>query len=156
MKKPEAMLVFVLESDGSATEAPFEGLDLPGVEQVRLLFRDSERIDELRRGFRAGAVREVTRQLLEELGPEGESFLREEARYQFVWDHAVFPPSGLVHVLHVVRLDRAVYVPPDDREVDVSDGRYLVGRDATTYDPLPSSFGDAGNWRQVSETGRRK
>jgi hypothetical protein len=33
----------------------------------------------------------------------------------------------------------------------VADGRYLVRRNTTTFDPFPTEFGDAGNWRVVSE-----
>lgn len=111
--KPEAMVLFVFEvPDGldPGRAAAFEqGLnsgmrqaDWDGVERVRVLGLDSDRMARLRGSFRPAAMRTATREVLQEIGEDGRPFLERESDFQFVWDTAFFGPFGMVQVLHVI------------------------------------------------------
>jgi hypothetical protein len=120
--KPEAMVLFVFEvPEGmdSGKAAAFEqglnaGLREPeweGVERVRVLGLDSDRMEWLRDSFRPTAMRAATQEVLREIGEDGAKFLQRESEYQFVWDTAFFGPFGMVQVLHVIHKGEEAFAP---------------------------------------------
>lgn len=63
---------------------------------------DAESMRSFRDGVAQGRLREQTQGLLRRLGDEGESFIRREQEFHFIWMSSVEHELGPMHVLFIV------------------------------------------------------
>ena len=104
---PMGVIVFELPPDADESCAK-EVLDRQSgkgpwvVESFRVLGIDEQAMIRFRQELAEGRLRDATQAILRKLGEEGESLVRREAEFQFIWIDAEDLGFGTIHVLMIV------------------------------------------------------